>query len=228
MPDPLHRNRHGQVWLNVASAHEVLPEYANLDNSIFYRLVPLLPLLRSVLARRHVETVEQYRAAARRASVLLHDCRRRLPYAPGSVDHILCSHFLEHVYPDEADVILADFHRVLRPGGTLHVIVPSLSVIAREYVDGRANADVFLDATILSSSRKPSWTFKTLELLGYDGLKHRWMYDEVSIQARVLAAGFEPMSLSALPSRDVRAEDGPRSIHVAARKAPLGNSSPPS
>lgn len=214
----LTRNRHGQLWLNIASSAHVLPEYVNLDNSIYFRLEPFLPVLRHVLRAAHARDLERYRAAQHRAQVVLHDCRRPLPFPSESVDHILCSHFIEHVYPDEAGVILQDFHRVLRPGGTLHVIVPNLAELVRAYVDGSSSADALVEATILTSPRRPSLRFRVLEFLGFEGLRHRWMYDTDAITRRVMTTGFEPTDLARLPSSAVRRDDGRDSIHVAGKK----------
>jgi len=48
-----------------------------------------------------------------------------LPYDDNSVSQIRASHFLEHFLVDDAIKILNECHRVLKPGGSMHVIVPS-------------------------------------------------------------------------------------------------------
>jgi SAM-dependent methyltransferase len=45
-----------------------------------------------------------------------------LPVGDGELDAVLCTQVLEHV-PNPAEV-LAELHRLLRPGGTLHVTAP--------------------------------------------------------------------------------------------------------
>ncbi len=57
-------------------------------------------------------------------------CRRRLRFRDGSVEHILCFYFHEHVYPNQVDAILTDFRRVLRLDGTLYVIVPAQALLS--------------------------------------------------------------------------------------------------
>jgi predicted SAM-dependent methyltransferase len=47
-----------------------------------------------------------------------------LAYADGSVDAIYAGHVLEHLPPWDVAVFLAECYRVLRPGGTLTVVVP--------------------------------------------------------------------------------------------------------
>ena len=52
----------------------------------------------------------------------LHGPADAIPMGDGSVDTILCSQVLEHV--DEPSIVLAECHRVLRPGGSLILSVP--------------------------------------------------------------------------------------------------------
>lgn len=48
---------------------------------------------------------------------------RGLPFADASIDHVYAVHFLEHV--DELLAVMNEIHRVLKPEGVLHVMVPS-------------------------------------------------------------------------------------------------------
>jgi SAM-dependent methyltransferase len=50
------------------------------------------------------------------------DLERRLPLADDSVDHVFAVHVLEHVH--DLFALLAELHRVLKPTGVLHVMVP--------------------------------------------------------------------------------------------------------
>jgi ubiquinone/menaquinone biosynthesis C-methylase UbiE len=47
----------------------------------------------------------------------------------GPFDAVYCSHTLEHLYPHELPVALAEFRRVLKPGGALVAFVPDLEGI---------------------------------------------------------------------------------------------------
>ena len=46
--------------------------------------------------------------------------------ADGRYDVVYCSHALEHLYPHEVPRALAEFHRVLKPGGKAVILVPDL------------------------------------------------------------------------------------------------------
>lgn len=65
---------------------------------------------------------------------VVHDCLQPLPFADGSASMIRVDDFLEHVPPDLQDQVVADWRRVLAPGGELQVRVPNLHAIATELV----------------------------------------------------------------------------------------------
>lgn len=215
------RNSQGRIWLNVASSTYALADFANLDNHVFLWLARLPRALTRPLAKRHRDYVDAYRQAARAAPMIRHDCRKPLALPDGVADHILCSHFLEHVYPDECEALLRDFHRVLKPGATLHVIVPDIAAQIDDYIGSRnagdpGAADALVKATLLTTERRGSVRYRVLEGFGAFGLQHRWMYDKQSIAVRIIGAGFEILDNNETPSRTFR--EGDDSVHVVARK----------
>lgn len=212
------RNAEGKVWLNVASSAYPLEGFANLDNHILMRVLDW-PFLKQFVPAANRNLLEAYEKAARTATMVRHDCRKPLPLPDASVDHILCSHFLEHVFPDEAAGIIADFRRVLKPGATLHVIVPDIAVMARGYVartGEKTAADEFVRAMMLTKPARGSLRYRLMELSGGFGLQHRWMYDNASMRARVEAAGFTLLSGNETPSAHWRKDDD--SVHVVAQR----------
>jgi SAM-dependent methyltransferase len=62
------------------------------------------------------------------------DARAGLPFETGTVDACYSSHVLEHLRKDDARKFLSECARVLRPGGTLRIVVPNLEAMAREYL----------------------------------------------------------------------------------------------
>jgi len=58
---------------------------------------------------------------------LVADLESGLPVASQSVDQIFAVHFLEHVR--DLLALMNDIHRVLRPGGVLHVMVPNCQFV---------------------------------------------------------------------------------------------------
>lgn len=57
-----------------------------------------------------------------------------LPFDQASIDVAYSSHFLEHLAPEQAQALLNDVFRILKPGGILRVVVPDLENICREYL----------------------------------------------------------------------------------------------
>jgi hypothetical protein len=216
-----YRNTEGKLWLNVASSIYVLPHFVNLDNHPMLRIMNWPKILKRAIPAKYRLSLESYRRANAIAPLIQHDCRKRLNLPDGSVDHILCSHFLEHVYPDEAEMILTDFHRVLKPGATVHLIVPDIRAQAQDYIEAAAAGDVaaadnFVRATLLTTDDRGTLKYRILEAMGAFGLQHRWMYDLPSLSAKVKAAGFRLIDLNDTPSCSYRKGDG--SVHVVGRK----------
>ena len=122
------------------------------------------------------------------------DVTQRLPFDDGSAELIYAVHLLEHVATDRVPEVLADWRRVLRPGGVLMVAVPDLDAIARILVD-RAGwftppHNPWLGA--IYGGQKDEWDFhKTgftapwlahlLENAGFGEVRHLERFEEIGI-----------------------------------------------
>lgn len=217
-----YRNSQGKIWVNVASAMFLLDDFVNIDNHPFLRFLGIYPYVRFAVPRRYRSVFDDYRAAKAKpnATLLRRDCRRPLPFPDGSVDHILCSHFLEHIFREEAVAALKDFRRALKPGGTAHIIVPDLRVMVDDYLRksaaGEAGAaDWFVGYTLLSLPKKGTFKYRIMEFGGGFGLQHRWMYDPPSMTLAMKEAGFALVEGNDTPSRTYRENDG--SVHLVGR-----------
>lgn len=63
-----------------------------------------------------------------------YDIRKGLPYADNVFDVGYCSHVLEHLKRVEADKVVKEIYRVLKPGGIVRLVVPALEKITRAYL----------------------------------------------------------------------------------------------
>lgn len=167
-------NETRRVLLNVASSTCILPGFINLDNSPFLHVARIYPIAKPFLNASRRGPLESFAKALRAGTVVVHDCRKPLPFRGATVGHVLCSHFLEHVYPDQAEAILRDFRRVLAPGGTVHLVMPDLAASVRRNLDA-GSADQLVSTLGMTHSRSPSLLLRILGALGWEGLQHRWM-----------------------------------------------------
>ena len=66
--------------------------------------------------------------------VIKHDLRTPLPFDARAFDAVYHSHVLEHLPRADGEQFLGECWRVLRPGGTIRVVVPDLEMLARLYL----------------------------------------------------------------------------------------------
>lgn len=55
---------------------------------------------------------------------IVHDLTKKWPWKDGSVKEVHCSHFVEHLKPQERIHFANELYRVLEKGGTAQIIVP--------------------------------------------------------------------------------------------------------
>ena len=67
------------------------------------------------------------------------DVRNGLPFRAGSVDSIYSTHMFEHFYSDELKPLLRECVRVLKNGGGIRLIVPSLESAIAAYTQERSD-----------------------------------------------------------------------------------------
>jgi len=147
------------------------------------------------------------------------DLRRPLPFAAASCEAVYAAHVLEHLAVGDARRLVAEIHRVLRPGGVVRIVVPDLEGIARAYLASLERAA--LEGT---ADRRWEHAWMTVELLDQlvrdasGGLVRRWwscepvpcrefLADRVGEEATVgiaavaaarRAAGAEPLEPAAI------------------------------
>jgi SAM-dependent methyltransferase len=93
------------------------------------------------------------------------DLRKGLPFSDASFDAVYHSHLLEHLRRNEATSFLSDCFRVLRPNGTIRVVVPDLERIAREYISALETTE----AGLSEGSENHEWmVIELIDQIGRD------------------------------------------------------------
>jgi predicted SAM-dependent methyltransferase len=110
---------------------------------------------------------------------------------PHSVKSIYCRHFFEHLTFAQGRRTLAAFHRVLRPGGGLQVIVPDIRWHMRQFLEAKPGS---------RSAANARWSARRHALAGFwgwqhDGERELWDvhksgYDQAALAEALTAAGF--------------------------------------
>ena len=205
-----YRNRHGKIWLNVGSGNFFLEDFLNVDSNFLVFLSPFYPLLKPLLKAPARDWIEGYQAVRTPNNFLFANCRRPLRFPAASADHIIISHFLEHLHLDDAIAVIRNYFTILRPGGTLHIIVPDVGFKAREYVDKMgdpAAADEFVAWLNFEKRHMPRLAVRLLRATGWFDMEHCWLYDHSSLGRLVKEIGFKILEQNDSPSAAFRRDD---------------------
>ena len=176
-------------------------DWINIDGSWNARLAKYPSLIR-LLRQLHIVPDSQL-TIPWNPDILIHDLRKPLPFTDNSVDAIYSSHTLEHLYLNEAQTLLTQCLRVLRPGGILRIVVPDLNAIIAEYNSQQAldsspaeihqltPADRINRRLLLRHPAAPSGNIiYRLYTALFDFHSHKWMYDAESLTYYFQKVGF--------------------------------------
>jgi SAM-dependent methyltransferase len=130
--------------------------------------------------------------------IVVHDVRKRLPFRDATFSAVYASHLLEHLYFVEAERLLADCYRLLRPGGVIRLVVPDLRTMVNSYISGKENsaqrrivADELNRNLLYRDSAPPrGGPFYRAYSTVTDFHSHKWMYDADSLTLHLEEAGF--------------------------------------
>jgi predicted SAM-dependent methyltransferase len=99
---------------------------------------------------------------------------------------IYCEHFLEHLKVEEAKVYLSESYRILQPGGTLRIAMPSL-----EYVIDKYRSEKWKDQDWLTwDGFKFIQTRAEMINISFRWWGHQWLYDREELHRRLKESGF--------------------------------------
>lgn len=131
------------------------------------------------------------------------DLTKALPLKSGSLDGVYSEHCVEHFTRENAVKILREFHRVLRPGSIVRIVVPDVELFIDLYVRARNGEPVSFPYV-----EDPGPSFTPVDPLnrifrGYG--HHLYAYDAHALAVLMLEAGFrQPEKRAFLEGRDAK------------------------
>lgn len=97
-----------------------------------------------------------------------------LPYPDSSVEEVYASHVLEHFPMRDAEKVVAEWVRVLKPGGRIRIAVPDVRALAHAIV---ANANMPITAFLYGGQTDPNDFHKN----GFDESGLRWFMEKAGL-----------------------------------------------
>lgn len=116
-----------------------------------------------------------------------------------SVDAIWSSHNLEHLLPHEVPTALAEFRRVLRPGGMAYVVVPDVQSLAEKIASGDLEGELYRSPIGSIAVLDVLWGHRASIAAGRHYMGHRTGFSAATLQRRLTEAGFDPVSVERRP-----------------------------
>jgi len=147
---------------------------------------------------------------------------RKLKLRQSSVDMIYASHVFEHIRRKHTRRVLAEWHRVLKPGGKLYICVPDLEALFKKYLQSipqydteqaQRSADLACDIVYGGQTNRYDFHF-----YGYSFVTLKSLLAEIGFRQ---AARFERVRLEFAPFRDAgyaAIDDSSVSLNISAIK----------
>lgn len=107
-----------------------------------------------------------------------------------SMDAVWSAHNLEHLWSHEVPLALAEFHRVLRPGGFGLVTMPDLQQVAALVAEGNLEGAAYMSAMGPISAIDMLYGFRRAIAEGNEFMGHRTGFTAQTLAAHLTSAGF--------------------------------------
>lgn len=178
----------GDIRINLGCGLNAAEGWVNIDKSPSMAL-DRLPGAKPIL--RHIGVLKDGHMAKWPVNVTRHDITKGLPFEDGEVEAIYSSHALEHVYLDEAQAILRECRRVIRPDGILRLALPDAEELARRLLESGDGRE-FNEQLLAQPLSRPRLKTRMVELFGAH--IHRWQPTRGLIRELLAEAGFHEVT----------------------------------
>jgi SAM-dependent methyltransferase len=115
---------------NIGCGFDSPDSYLGVDGGVFILFKYLPEFVQRVFYKKtnisRFNTFDEFYSKISKLNVLHFDLKYKVPFRDNSVSNIFSSHFLEHLFYDDAKKILSECYRVLTTNGIIRICVPSL------------------------------------------------------------------------------------------------------
>lgn len=142
---------------------------------------------------------------------IISDMRDLKEFEDNSVDAVVSTHSLEHLHPLDAIKTMKAMHRVVRPGGTVRVVVPDLEEACKDIArTGEPEMGIY---TMPANENHPDTTIRAIDVIygapwctmNNNFMGHRWGYTLISLKRLVDSIGFRQVMVKKERFRNVAA-----------------------
>lgn len=120
--------------------------------------------------------------------------------ATGSVDAVFSSHNIEHVYPHEVPVTLAEFNRVLKPDGFVIITCPDLVSVAKLIAEDKLMEPAYVSNAGPISPLDILYGHRASMTRGNLFMAHKGGFSAKSLGSALKQAGFASIAALARPA----------------------------
>ncbi len=172
------------VKLNLGCGLAVEPGWINIDGSLnaFFANLPRFfhRIVYKYSGASEYYKKEKYYEILKNNIFVHHDLSFGIPYSDASVDYIFSSHFVEHLFEEDAIKLLGECYRVLKPGGLVRISVPDLKYAIDLY--NQDKKDQTLSAYFFVEDKENYFS------------RHKYMYDFEMMSSRLEKLGFKKIN----------------------------------
>ena len=164
---------------HIGCGYTIGKNWFNYDNSLVAAIerVPILKMLIKLNNKKFPQ------------GLMYGNIVKNLLCAENTADNIYCSHVLEHVPLNDGKKILRNIYRMLKTGGILRIIVPSLEARVKKYIQNK-DAHSFIQSLGCFKNDENDNFLKKLRFL-FGASRHKWMFDKNSLYDELKDAGFD-------------------------------------
>lgn len=114
-------------------------------------------------------------------------------FEEASFDAAWCSHILEHLFAHEVAPAMRELLRVLKPGGSLSVMVPDVEAVARAIADGGLTEPIYVSSAGPITPHDILYGHGASIAAGRTAMAHRTGFSPKRLGSHLHEAGFDPV-----------------------------------